>query len=142
MGADVEKWNSQIFQEQVVYDLMSVIISSPLPIDLRDDISIFGKEEAARKFVRTHWHQFFFRKHPDWRHEQEYRWLVHSPDTTEKFVSIEGALKQVIVSIDFPNDCISSLIKSCQKLNVPVKRLKWQDGIPLVEKEWEILYNP
>ncbi len=47
-----------------------------------------------------------------------------------------------ISSIDFPNNCIPSLVRLCRELKIPAKQLKWQDGIPLVENEWEILYSP
>ncbi len=102
LTAKTNKWDCEIFQEQVSYDLMSVINSSPFPDNItwgiRDSVSMLGKENTARKFIRTHWHPFFFRKHPDWKTETEYRWLIHSPDNIEKFVPIARAIKKIIVT--------------------------------------------
>lgn len=79
-------------------------------------------------------------KNLDWRGETEYRWLIHSTTRTEEYVSIEGALKSVLVGMNFPDVYLPTLVKLCEQLKVPAGKVFWHDGIPIAEMD--CIYKP
>ena len=51
----------------------------------------------------TNYPYFFLRKNHDWEAETEYRWLVYGKEHAPEFIPIEGAIKSVLVGVDFPD---------------------------------------
>jgi hypothetical protein len=133
----------EIFQGEVVYDpirYMALSIIPPLPRNLLNDIKDLSPEDAARKYVLEHYQSLFLRKHPDWGSETEYRWLIHSLGNQEEYVSIEGAMKAILVGADFPKVYEPSLRSLCEGLKIPAGRINWESGIPKVE--FGSIYQP
>jgi hypothetical protein len=89
--------------------------------------------ERKRKSLLKHYNDNFLYKSPDWKIEHEFRWLVHSQDTSEIYVSIEKAIKAVIVGVDFHEVYMPSLNPLCNKLKIPpAYRINWINGIPQI----------
>ncbi len=74
----------------------------------------------------------FLRKSPEWKSEHEFRWLVVGNHSTKLLVSIENAIKAVIVGVDF-HEAYRPLLESKRKeLNFRLGRIDWIDGRPVV----------
>ena len=132
---------SRIFRHNVRYDIApGALVIPPLPRTIIEDIDELGPKNAARKYVFEHYEQFFLRKHSDWETEAEYRWLVHSPKKAPEFVSIQGAIKGILVGVDFPKEYKPSLCALCKDLMIPAGQLTWQNGVPTAELE--NIYKP
>ena len=126
----------RIFRGKVQYNIApGAVVIPPLPGTIFDDIQKLGQKDAARKYVFDYYPQFFLRKHSDWETEAEYRWLVHSNKHAPEFVSIKGAIKGVLVGVDFPKVYESSLCLLCENLKIASGRIKWENGVPTVDFE-------
>lgn len=131
----------KIFRGKVQYNIApGAFILPPLPRNIFDDIQKFGQKDAARKYVSEHYAQFFLRKHFDWEAEAEYRWLVYSQRKVPEFVSIKGALKGVLVGLDFPKEYNPTLRELCKDLKVSAGQLTWQNGVFV--PDFESIYKP
>jgi len=131
----------RIFRGRVQYNIApGALIIPPLPRTIFEDIQILGQKEAARKYVFDHYERFFLRKHFDWEAEAEYRWLVHSLKKAPEFVSIQGAIKGVLVGVDFPKEYEPSLRELCKDIQVPAGQLKWQNGV--FTPDFESIHKP
>ena len=97
-----------------------------------------GKYDAkslVREYFFQHYESCFLTKTSNWKSENEYRWLIHSPTKKPEYVSIEGAIKGVIVGADFPRVYEGTLKALCKELNIPAGRIQWVNGKPQVELE-------
>jgi hypothetical protein len=74
----------------------------------------------------------FLRKSPDWKSEHEFRWLVVGNHNSKLLVSIENAIKAVIVGADFHGAYLPLLESKSKELNFKLGRIDWIDGRPLV----------
>ncbi len=140
-----QKFNGKCFPGKVGYDgetfvSLSLFLPPATSTSLINDIKNLGAKEAARKYVFEHSAALFLRKNPDWEHETEYRWLIHSTINEVEDVSIEGAVKAVLVGMDFQKIYVPSLIPLCKDLGIPAKRILWKNGIP--KTEFETIYEP
>ena len=83
---------------------------------------------------RERYHKtFFFSKALDWQQEFEYRWIAIGGKNEPEFVPITTAIAGVVVGVDFPNEDLPYLLKLCEKLKLPVARIGWNHGIPLLK---------
>jgi hypothetical protein len=96
--------------------------------------SKYEKPEETRESLIHYYSENFLYKSPDWKPEHEFRWLVQSQDTSEIFISIENAIKAVIVGADFDDIYEPSLIALCKPLGIPAGRISWTSGRPYVER--------
>jgi len=58
---------------------------------------------------------------------------VYSQDTPELFVSIEQAIKAVVLGADFHSVYIPSLKALCQPLGIPLGKLEWIGGVSQID---------
>jgi hypothetical protein len=127
-----------LFHGSVSYDSYNKTISKPLDFS---DIKDLGKLTAIRKHYFDNYEYFFLSKHPDWRDETEYRWLVHnSGKKKDEFINIEGALVAVLVGVDFPKVYEIVLRELCKELNVSAGKMAWINGFPM--PNFGSIYNP
>ncbi|MCE9644709.1 MAG: DUF2971 domain-containing protein [Chloroflexi bacterium] len=117
----------KIFHGPVSYKNYNAAVTRP--IDYSDIIDL-GLTNGIRKFLFEHHNEYFLTKFPDWENESEYRWLLHSDSKSEEYVSIEGALKAVLVGSDFPKVYEPAIKEVCKGLGVSVGRMHWSNGIP------------
>ena len=96
--------------------------------------------EELRAYYIAHFKETFLIKHPDWRDEKEYRWILHSSQKSHLFVPIEDAVKDIFVGVDFPKTCLPRLTKYCKELKISVGRMEWDDGIAL--SRFGSIYKP
>lgn len=116
----------KIFNSKVHYSINSNLTGTPA-ISIRSlDINV---EDAVRTHFYIYWQELFFHKHPSWEYEKEYRWLLHSTEKSDQFVSIQKAIKAVIVGSDFPKELESKLIVLCKELSIPAGKMDWFNGI-------------
>jgi hypothetical protein len=134
---NLKKKNCTIYHGSVSYDNYDIAPSKSL------DFSI-AKISDLLSAIRIHYndnHEYYFlSKHPDWRDETEYRWLIHSTKKKDEFVTVGDALVAVIVGIDFPQVYETTLRELCKELNVSAGRMEWINGIP--NPQLGSIYNP
>lgn len=61
----------------------------------------YDTSERTRKSLVKHYKNNFLYKSPSWKPEHEFRWLVFTQSEKETLVSIENALKAVVVGVDY-----------------------------------------
>lgn len=76
----------------------------------------------------------FLCKSPDWKTEHEFRWLVQIENDSRLFVSIENAIKAVIVGHEFDSECLPLLEKLCKELSISRWQIKWENGKPSIDQ--------
>jgi hypothetical protein len=138
-----QKFKGKCFPGTVGYDgetFVSLSLFLPPATSLINDIRILGTKEAVRKYVFDHYAALFLRKNPDWEHETEYRWLIHSTIQEIEDITIDEAIQAVLVGVDFQKIYEPSLIPLCKDLRIPAKRILWKNGIP--KTEFETIYEP
>jgi hypothetical protein len=117
----------QIIQGRVLYNDYTPTRVSPL---LYSEIENYGSIEAVRRHTFAYHQDYFFRKYPDWEGETEYRWIAHSLDKSPEYVSVDNAIKAVLVGVDFPQVYEHSLILLCKELKISAGRMEWVNGLP------------
>lgn len=88
-------------------------------------------EDIARAYYFYYFHVLFFNKHLTWAYENKYRWLIHSTEKQHQFVSIQNAIKAVIVGADFPKEREMEVKGVCQGLGIPAGRMDWINGVAI-----------
>ena len=121
---------------QVQYDFVQTV-GSPVVIIEKSNIN---PEEVARDYYYVHYKDLFLRKLPAWKHENEFRWLIYSARQSAEFVSICGAIKALLVGIDFPKMKESKLKNLCEKLKISAGRMAWDNGI--ATPQFGSIYQP
>lgn len=116
----------KIFNGKVKYSINHKLTSTPAIAIKSLDMNI---EDAVRKHFFTYCQELFFHKHPSWEYEKEYRWLLHSKEESNQFVSIQNAIKAVIVGSDFPKEMEPPLREICKELGIPAGKMDWFNGI-------------
>jgi hypothetical protein len=91
---------------------------------------LYESPELIRQYQLNHYRENFLYKTPQWRYEHEFRWLIQSQIDSEIFVSIENALKAVIVGVDFDYVYLPSLKALCEGSRIPVHKICWTNGRP------------
>jgi hypothetical protein len=118
----------RIFQGRVQYDYR---ILSYEPIIIGNSMNKTQNLNLVEQLRLPYLHSYrneFLTKHPDWRDETEFRWLVYSPDNNPEFVSIINTIKTILIGIDFPSSEASNLINLCKDSNVSIGRMRLVDG--------------
>ncbi len=121
--------NSKIFHGPVVYDdnrAMTVKRINYLAVEK------IGVREGMKTHLLENWEENFLVKSEDWRTEYEYRWLIHNEEDKPEYVSIEGILTGVVLGVDFPKAYLPIVKEFCSELNIPVGRIMWQSGNPIL----------
>jgi len=84
-------------------------------------------QELIRNHVRRFYDQLFLTKFLDWSSENEYRFLINNIRPGNKYLSLEGALKKVILGSDFHPNYFPSVTSVCERKNIPVYKVDWQN---------------
>jgi len=129
---DLTGENYPIFHGFVRYDYNESVKTTPTHLDIE-----FQNEKPVdriRKTLIKHYEPNFLYKSPEWKAEHEYRWLVHSTDSSDVLIPIENAIKAVIVGADFPKVDEASLIALCATLKIPAGRIRWDNGRPYANR--------
>lgn len=80
--------------------------------------------------LMEHYDLNFLSKTPEWRSEHEFRWLVIGEQKSKLLVSIENAIKAVIVSAeDFSMACLPILECMCKESNIRLGQISWTNGL-------------
>ncbi len=93
-------------------------------------INKYGLTEGVRKYFFANHQELFLSKHPDWESEAEFRWLIHNPENSPEYVSIEGAIKAVLVGSDFPQVYEHVVKELAKDLKISAGRIIWHNGTP------------
>ena len=120
------KDDCRIYSGRVQYGMTRSLVAAPL-------IAINNDKADFTNLIRSHYFLYikniFLRKQPSWKYENEYRWLLYSPDNLPKFVPIEVSIKEVIVGSDFPSAKEAIIIELCKDLKIPAGKMDWKDGL-------------
>lgn len=129
----LEKFNAPeyaVYSGAVEYSDEKILEPPPFDyakIPLMSDTEI---KEHVRIYFSTNFKEIFLIKPKDWENEHEFRWLVHSPKDDYEYVSINETLEEVMVGKEFPKVYEPSLIKLCEEMKIPAKRIGWFNGFP------------
>jgi hypothetical protein len=115
----------KIFHGSVSYKNAYITLD---PLNVQNFLK-YGEKEIRDYYVKCY-KTIFLTKYQDWKNESEYRWLIHAQTPLAEYVSIEGALKAVLVGRDFPEVYVPALKKICKKLKVSAGRMFWWYGAP------------
>ena len=85
----------KIFDDKVKYSANRDLAGPPMLSVKNMDIDI---QETVSTHFYTYQRELFFYKRPNWSYENEYRWLLHSIEEKNLYVSIQNA---IIVGADF-----------------------------------------
>ena len=100
----------KIFQGRVSYNYKRLVHNT---IPIKDEVGDINEEDLIKE-LRSHYITYhkeaFLIKHPDWRDEREYRWVLHNPEKSHLFIPIGNAIKAIFVGVDFPKICEPRLI--------------------------------
>ena len=97
-----------------------------------DRIVSNGPEEYSINHVKENTEELFYQKHIDYRDEAEYRVVVHDPNVNLDFIDICPSIKAVIIGERTPRASDSSISQLCKKLQIKLKRIYWNSGIPML----------
>jgi len=97
-----------------------------------DDISVHGLETAVAQHRDRYSDVFFFRKAADWKHENEFRWIVRGETNTPHFIPFDSALRAIVIGTDFPPERVAEVHQFCSDLDLHVARIIWINGQPFV----------
>jgi Protein of unknown function (DUF2971) len=119
-----------IFNDRVHYTLLDEFDDMQVAFDLNiDQIQEIGPLEYMMQHRKRFYHEFFMRKHIDWRDEAEYRWICFDDDENSRYIDIDS-LVAVIVGDAFPPAYKRLLIAFCEELRVPAAEMRWKNGCP------------
>jgi len=124
---DKVKDNGRIRCGFIKYDYEASIL--PIEGDSSQPLSLFNNYKAN-----------LLCKSPEWKTEHEFRWLVYDEEKDDLFVSIENAIKGVVVGWGFHQTYIPSLIKLCEKFHIPAGQIDWLQGEPSID--YYKIYEP
>lgn len=81
-------------------------------------ISKIGSRRYVREEFRpTNLDYLFFTKNREWESEQEFRLLYFSDRKENEYCNIKNSLKAVYLGVDFNDQYLPSLVKSCNEVN-------------------------
>lgn len=88
------------------------------------EYSGYDESERTRRSLIKYCKNNILCESPDWKSEHEFRWLIFNQTNSETKVSIEDALKAVVVGIDY--QChFASLKALCKQLQIPLGKMNW-----------------
>lgn len=99
-----------------------------------------GLVEAVRQHLQDFGGVLYRKKHPDWAHEDEIRWILFDPQRatmTEAMLPIENALLGVVVGDQFEGTpAWNRTLQGLARDGVPLAQIRWRNGagfpLPLV----------
>ncbi|MBU2952744.1 DUF2971 domain-containing protein [Marinobacter sp. F3R08] len=100
--------------------------ADPYGLVYLEDVKQRGLSSVLEPLILRFSDSLFFTKHKDWEHESEQRWVVRTEDEREPdFVSIQGALRAVLLGADCTPETEQKVIACCQRHNIAIHRVNW-----------------
>ena len=130
----------RIFQGRVAYNYKSLVFNTISMKYLQANIEMEKLTEELRRHYIINYKETFLVKHPDWRDEAEYRWILYTRRKSNLYIPIENSIKAILVGIDFPKHYEPRLIEYCKELKISVGKVEWDDGIAL--SKFGSIYKP
>jgi Protein of unknown function (DUF2971) len=130
----------KIFGGRVSYDYQQFAFDNVYYPQIEGYINKYGFTNGLRHYYFVNLKNIFLIKHPDWKQESEYRWLLHSPKHTCEYVAINNVLKGILLGLDFPKSSESELKRLCKELGIWTRRMVSHDGFQ--SPEFDSDYRP
>lgn len=127
----------RIFSGSVDYKTYAVTYKHSIDSSYIDK---YGLSDGVREYFFKNYKGFFLTKHPDWASESEFRWILHNTTKSPEFVSIDGAIKSILVGSEFPLAYEILIKELCKELSIPVGRIMWMNGMPF--PSFGSIYSP
>ena len=89
-----------------------------------------GVQEYCEMHLERHIEDLFFTKHIDYRDESEFRIVLHDPKKKFEFISIENAIKGLVLGDRTPEVYNSVFEQFSNNLNIGVLKAYWFKGKP------------
>lgn len=80
---------------------------------------------AMQNQIKTYANTYFFHKHEDWKAESEYRYVIHSKEDGDLYVSYGESLAGIVVGVDFPNYHEKALMDIAEGLEIQAVQILW-----------------
>lgn len=129
------KVSCQIFHGLVRYDYDKSVAGNQAERNTHPDLQVENLSHRIRKYMVENYDSFFLYKSEEWKTEHEFRWLIHTEDTSEILIPIESALKAIIAGVDYPEMYELNLKVAGEEINIPVGKITWENGMPWVYKD-------
>lgn len=128
--------NFHIYSDKVIYS------NNPFPENSKEieypTYMRLGIEKAILRKIDMEIQSYFFRKHLDWKSENEFRWVIRSTkENCQKnvFIPIKNSLSAIICGQDISEDDEKKLIQFSKQFRVKIYKLDWDNGNPVLNKE-------
>lgn len=131
------KGRCTVFSGSVNYKAYGILHNRPID---EADIDKYGLTEGIRKYFFKNHMELFLTKHPDWKSETEFRWIIHNKSNCPEFVNIEGTIKYILVGSEFPKAYEESIKELCKKIKIPAGKIVWINGMPI--PSFGSIYSP
>lgn len=93
-----------------------------------------GVEAAVDNLIKKNYQNYFFTKHPDWMHENEFRMVLHGRSASETYVPVKPSLRAIILGADFPIGQYAGLIEDyAQHAGLFIGCMIWLNGVPCMQ---------
>lgn len=93
-------------------------------------IDRLGSERFIKYHIKKYYKTLLFEKLQDWKSKLEYRWILVSPSTNYEYFSVLGAIKGIVLGVDFPEKYVPQVVQCSREFKVPVIQLDWHNGYP------------
>ncbi len=97
----------------------------------KDKIATLSTEELQTELLEKYKQIYFYTKHPDWKDEKEFRFLIRDTGETDRFIGIDGGiLKRVIIGTEMKDESIDKIKKLTEQFETKpeVGRIEFWDG--------------
>ncbi len=98
---------------------------------LEDKIATLSTKELQTELLEKYKQIYFYTKHPDWKDEKEFRFLIRDTGETDRFIGIDGGiLKRVIIGTEMKDESIDKIKKLTEQFETKpeVARIEFWDG--------------
>ncbi|CUH95856.1 hypothetical protein P22_1942 [Propionispora sp. 2/2-37] len=118
-----------VYSENVLYDRIS-----PLEKCFRFNFNKINSPESRDKTIDSmideYYHSYFFTKNWDWEQEHEFRIAIRAFGEEPINISLDGALKGIVVGADCSNEDAEIIKNVCSIRNLKYEKIKWKNGVP------------
>ena len=123
-----DKTNVELFSHKISYNSCPVIDSSAICTDLSRDGEI-KIEEYVDNFIKENYKNLFFKKHKDYKDENEHRIVIDDPEDNFRDIDITSSLRAIILGDNFEKYAYEDLIKKfTENYDVFYCETRWSNG--------------
>jgi hypothetical protein len=90
------------------YDPFNALAADAFDVEQVDE---FGLDAVVARYIATNHRSLFFRKHPDWSSELEYRWVLRDGGALPVHVNISGCLTGIVLGDAFPSNRLTAVLE-------------------------------